>query len=312
MMSLSGTIHWERHNGLIVNRDFLDILTRNRLNTFDRMFVYDGGEVVKDIGIRTVTRITLTIDGKVRHFYLKRHYTDKLWFQKRGSSFGGGGRLSQGLLEFDNICRFREANVSTPVPVAAGQRMIRWPRVQSFVVTEDFRPYISLEKLLETRPEFFLGAESKTRKRLLLKEIAELARRMHERGFNHRDFNGTHVLLCYDNEDRPPATALFDLQRIDRKRLFRFRWIIKSLAEMNYSLPESVFGLEDRQFLFLSYKNKIHPGLRDRLEMFWIRRKTERIRRHTRNLIKRRDRLRDPGSKRPERGRPGEGWSARG
>lgn len=300
-MSFSGTIHCERHNGLIINREFVNVLARNRLNTLERMFEYRGGEVIKDIGIRTVTRIALTIDGNVRHFYLKRHYGEKMWFRGWGSPSGIGRGVSQGLLEFDNICRFRRANVSTPVPVAAGQRRIQWPRVQSLVMTEDFRPYISLEKLLESRPEVFQGEESKTRKVLLLREIADLARRMHEGGFNHRDFNGTHVLLRYATEDRPPATALFDLQRIDRKKFPRFRWIIKSLAELNYSLPETVFSAEDRRFLFLCYKNRSSPGLWDRFQMFWIRRKTERIKRHTRKLMKRRDQLRANPSRLPKR-----------
>ena len=293
-MTLSGVIHCERHNGLIVNRNFLDILGRNDLDTFDRIFEYPDGEVIKDIGIRTVTRIALNIDGEVRHFYLKRHYADKLWFPKRRSEFGGGEGLSQGLLEFENICRFRRANIATAVPVIAGQRMVQWPKAKSFVITEDFRPCVSLEELLETRPEFFLGVDSETRKGLLLREIAELARRMHESGLTHRDFNATHILVHYADESAPPAVALFDLQRVDQNKHFRFRWIIKSLAELNYSLPKTVFGLEDRQLLFLSYKNKSHPSLWDRFQMFWISRKTERIKRHTQKLMKRRDQLKDP------------------
>ena len=288
-MKFSGIIHCERRNGLIVNRDFVDILARNGLDTFEGMFEYPGGERIKDIGGRTVTRIGLTIDGDRRHFYLKRHHADKLWFRKAGSEFGAGARLSQGMLEFENICRFRQANLSTAVPVAAGQRMVQWPGAQSFILTQDFCPYVSLEKLLEMRPEFFLGVESETRKGLLLREIAELARRMHESGFNHRDFNATHILLHYEDESRAPATALFDLQRIDEKKISRYRWIIKSLAELNYSLPETIFGPGDREFLFLCYKRKSRPGPWDRFQMFWIRRKSERIRRHTRQLMKRRN-----------------------
>ena len=105
---------------------------------------------------------------------------------------------------------------------------------------------------------------------------------MHKQGFNHQDFNATHVLLA-GLDTNEPALALFDLQRVDQNRLQQFRWPIKALAEFNYSSRENgVFSNEERLFLFRAYKNLgKHLSFFDHLQWKWIEAKTNRIARHT-------------------------------
>ena len=59
------------------------------------------------------------------------------------------------------------------------------------------------------------------------------------------------------------------------------RWKIKSLARLNYTLPNELFTPEDRINLLRFYKKKKRMNFLDRLEWFWILKKTDRIRRHT-------------------------------
>jgi len=138
-----------------------------------------------------------------------------------------------------------------------------------------------LEELLEYRPHFFMDPAGETKKKILINEMAVLARRMHQNGFNHRDFNATHILLHYDNGSDVPKIALFDLQRINRNRFSKFRWKIKSLARLNYTLPDDIFSAEDKLNIFLSYKGKKRLNPKDSLEWLWIKRKTAKIKRHT-------------------------------
>jgi Lipopolysaccharide kinase (Kdo/WaaP) family. len=127
--------------------------------------------------------------------------------------------------------------------------------------------------LLRDRPQFLTGKDGVARKKILLKKVALLARRMHQEGFNHRDFNATHILLHYGNGSDIPKIALFDLQRVDRRRFLKFRWMIKSLSELNYTLPDGLFEAEDRIYLFQAYKGKNRLRCWDRLQWFWITRK---------------------------------------
>jgi len=190
-------------------------------------------------------------------------------------------------LEFENICDFRKNNLPTVLPVAAGEKFSHFFWARSFLITEDFSPFISLEALLENRPQFFSDPKDENRKRILLKEIAVLARRMHQNGFNHRDFNATHILLNYNNESDIPQIALFDFQRVEKRKYFRFRWKIKSIARLNYTLPDEIFNIKDRMYILLSYKDKKSFNFIDRMQWFWIERKTSKIKKHTEKMIDR-------------------------
>ena len=118
---------------------------------------------------------------------------------------------------------------------------------------------------------------------------------MHQSGFNHRNFNATHILLYYSNQSNVPQMALFDLQRVDKGKFLRFRWIIKTLAEVIYSLHNEIFNKEDQIYLFESYKRKKRLGMWDHFQFFWIKRKTSRIKRHTEKMIVRRKARREMG-----------------
>ena len=78
------------------------------------------------------------------------------------------------------------------------------------------------------------------------------------------------------------------MQRIDRKRWMRFHWMIKTLAELNYSMPAPLFDHTDRWQLYRAYRENDETGRLDRLCFFWIMRKTRRIEKHTEKIMRRR------------------------
>ena len=73
--------------------------------------------------------------------------------------------------------------------------------------------------------------------------MAEIARRFHAAGYNHRDFYTCHFLV---KEPAPGQfdVRLIDLQRVQRRRWFRRRWIVKDLAQLAYSAPRDRIGSE--------------------------------------------------------------------
>jgi hypothetical protein len=110
-------------------------------------------------------------------------------------------------------------------------------RYESFLLTKSFEPYVSMEEIIRNHPERLQGAEGLMRKERLIKAVALLARKMHDQGFNHRDFNATHVLASPENGNGGFDLALFDLQRMDRKKWLRTKWFIKTMAHLSYTSP---------------------------------------------------------------------------
>lgn len=276
---LSAVNHIET-NHLIINKNYQQFLQHIQFDSFESIWGCHYGKIIKNIEERSVIHLAVNYQNQKKSIYLKRHNQEFVGFLRLFSRYFPKWGLSQGRLEFENICAFRNNSLPTVTPIATGEKFFRFFWAESFIITEDFSPYISLEELLEDRPHFFTGPAGETKKKILINEMAVLARRMHQNGFNHRDFNATHIILNYDDETDIPKIALFDLQRVDRNKLFKFRWKIKSLARLNYTLPDDIFSEKDKLYIFLSYKGKKRLDPLDRLEWFWIKRKTAKIKRH--------------------------------
>jgi hypothetical protein len=273
---------------MILNREYQHLLASMGFLDFDSIWNFKGGQRVKDIQSRSVTRIPAEHCGRQTGFYLKRHKCKSPGLGQWVSGGRHGQRISPGKKEFENICSFREHGLPTVVPIAAGEREIPGEGVQSFILTDDFSPYVQLEAIVGEDPAFFMGGRGISRKEILLREIAGIARRMHQAGFNHQDFNATHILLHYGSGSNTPALALFDLQRVESGSRGRWRWPIKSMARLNYSLPRELFSRQDRVWMWKAYREKEQLHLWGRVQWIWIQRKTQRIARHTERLMNRR------------------------
>lgn len=277
---------------LIFNQSYLSLLSDIGFTTFDAVWSSGYGELIKQKEERSVIRMRfplkkqytingcLTVDNNTC-FYLKRHR------QKTGL-WGKLKRINQpaylsaeGFREFNNYCNFRKKGLGTAVPVAAGVKVSSSCLTESFLITQDYAPFTDLEGIILRQPETLKGENNRVKKRNILREIAIYARRMHDCGMNHKDFNATHILLN-NTQDPDPQVALFDLQRVDKNRINRWRWPIKALAELNFTLLPSVFSNEDRIFLYLTYKGKKDISGINRIEYLWIGRKTAKIAKHCR------------------------------
>jgi hypothetical protein len=283
-----GRIEIEKRLHMVVNRDYASMLEAGGLLDFDRIYHFQGGTVLKRIRDRDVLRMEIGGGGQRRIFYLKRHNAVRSPFREMiGALFAGRG-ASPGMCEFVNICDFRKHGIPTVVPVAAGERRTGFARYESFLLTESFEPYLSLEEIIRNHPERLQGTEGSERKERLIRAVALLARKMHDQGFNHRDFNATHVLVGPENGKGGFDLALFDLQRMDRKRWLRTKWFIKTMAHLGYTMTEPLFCDRDRLLLFQAYKGSSGLKLMDRLQRRWIGMKIGKIGRHTENILRRR------------------------
>ncbi len=281
----------KREQSLVVcNVDYGALLEEAGLVSFANFFHYGGGELIKRIPDRTVTRITLDSGAS---FFLKRHLLElhRPWQQPLLGRGAGGDELSEGAGEFDNYCLFRQRGLATAVPVAMGERKVEGVGLESFLLTLDFSPLLSLETIIRETPHLLAGQEHRERRRQVLFSAANYARLMHQSGLNHLDFNATHILIPQFDHDQTLAiqASVFDLQRVATNIMAAWRWPVKTLAELNYTLPPDLFDHEDRLFMVASYLGKTNLSFFDRLLWRGICAKTKKIEKHT---IKRRARRR--------------------
>lgn len=281
----------DRYPNMVVNRDYTPLISRNGLLDFDRLYHFSGGHVIKQIKERSVIRMTLTNHDEPRNFFIKRHVAAL----PELDAFSGHGlrrrNLSPGMAEFENICDFRNHDLATVTPVAAGQRYAGRLRYESFLITEDVAPCISLEELILSHPERLSGPDGINTKRLIITAVANLARRMHDSGFNHRDFNATHILIAPGKETSDHYLGLFDLQRVDRKKCLRVKWAIKTMAEMGYTMPSPPFDEDDRRLLFRLYLDSPLKSWKYPLLYFFVIKKIKRIKKHTEKIMLRKKSL---------------------
>lgn len=198
------------------------------------------GEVFRELEARR----TLRTEVAGRSFFVKIH---------RGV---GWGEIAKNLVslrlpvlgaanEWRAIRRLAELGVDSMHGVAFGERGANPATRHSFIVTEDLAPTISLEDYCRDWPA---DPPAVAMKRALIRRVAEMARRMHEGGVNHRDFYICHFLLHLDPAPSPDAfkLSLIDLHRAQLRAATPRRWRDKDLAALYFSALDIGLTRRDR------------------------------------------------------------------
>ncbi|WP_230976836.1 lipopolysaccharide core heptose(I) kinase RfaP [Pseudothauera rhizosphaerae] len=206
------------------------------------------GTVVRDLEGRRTLRFE--IDG--RGYYLKRQ------------TGIGWGRIAEELLhlrhpvlgagnEWRAIQTCHALGVPTMTAVAYGERGRGPARRESFLVTEAIEPAEDLDvhtrRWRDTPP-------TPAHKRALIAAVADIARRMHEGGMNHRDFYLCHFLLRTDAPGDTPQLALIDLHRAQVRPATPRRWRDKDLAALYFSALDIGLTTRDK----LRFLRRYFPG----------------------------------------------------
>jgi len=264
-MSGDAVVYWDEGR-LAVNRRFSRLLEDSGLRTVSAFMEFEGGDVVKHLVVdRRTDRIR--IPGREAEFvgFLKRHQRPR-WREYLKAWL----RLTRPMLgaqpEWDALWRFHEAGLPTMTPVAFGECASG-----SFLLTESLEPG---QKLSALAAESRLAAPRRQR---LVREVASLARRMHDAGLHHQDFYLGHLLCRVDQPEEP--VFVLDLGRARRLRQLGQRWIVKDLAQLHYSAG-GLTATDRLRFLreYLGHR----PGLADQRLLDRVARKSEAIARHSR------------------------------
>jgi len=303
---------------MVVVERFLGVLKELALDTVEGVMAYRGGQSFRQVPDRLTVRIPFTrSDGGKSAIYLKRHLRVDAGAWLEGLVFWRKP-LTRAEAEYRNIFGLIEHGIATPQPVARGEDH-RWSiRQGSFLMTEEIPGGRPADDFL--KEHFAADGSDFRKKRLLVGQIARLARRFHGAGFYHRDFYLCHFFVrqwpdtmptqawpCHpegqsdeagvpcprlrghadaESEPSPFILHLIDLQRVRhcRGRKVGRRWIVKDLAALAYSAPAGVITRTDKVRFLREYfaDDKLDVTVRDLIRS--IVRKARRIARHDAKL----------------------------
>jgi len=175
------------------------------------------------------------------------------------------------------MIRFHQAGIPTMVPVAYGEL-----RGHSLLVTESLNDCVKLSdwmrQSLPQKSQAYHDDSSASAKSII-EEVARLARCMHQAGMHHQDFYLGHLLMEEaTSQSASPKIHVIDLGRARFQRHLSSRWIVKDLAQLDYSA--SSFTNRDRAD-FMQHYLKRPATSHDQLLIKRIAKKSAAIARHS-------------------------------
>lgn len=278
--------HLESLDGgkLVVNREFANLFRRHHWTTFAAIWSHTAeAAVAKKLRTDRITlRFTLDDGGRQRAFYIKRHGQSS-WREYVKPMLRLRWPILGAKPEWRALLHFHEAGLPTMTPVALGQC-----GANSFLITEALENCTKLSELrfddAESLPRApaFLAEDSRTtlpsrRRHGLIGTVARLTKRMHAAGLHHQDFYLGHLLL---KNGTPSDNQIYviDLGRVQKHQRLTTHWVVKDLAQLNYSARH--YPPRDRlRFLREYLGRKLRPA--DRRLVAKIAAKTEGIARHS-------------------------------
>jgi len=230
------------------DRRFESDLATNGLTRFERVMQTDGGECLRVLDDRENWRLMLEGMGQLsRRAYLKRHHV-RTWGSRFRAGLGLGPGETAGRVEARNIRLLRADGITSMRLIGYGEQLHADGLVESFVMTEALEAHLPLDDFLRRRfpartRHFSESADPDLRQ--LIRQVAGVVRRFHAAGYNHRDLYCCH-LFVRETEPGRFEIRLIDLQRVQRRRWFRRRWLVKDLAQLAYSAPQSLINRTHR------------------------------------------------------------------
>ncbi len=208
-----------------------------------------GATVLRRLTDRENWRLDLAHpNGERRVFYLKRHFDHS----GSGRSWNRSVERLQppGPLEAAVTEQLKRSGVPTMNVVAAGI-VEKNKRMESFVLSEELTGYTQLDHFLKQRfDKTCTWREPKLRQ--LIQQVAAVARLFHQAGYNHRDFYCCHFFVR-EESDGHFDIKLIDLQRVQRRKVNRRRWLVKDLAQLSYSAPKHCIGCKEKMLFIRHY-----------------------------------------------------------
>ena len=253
---------------LTVNRAFAPLFRDHNWRTFADVWSHTANAAIakKMRTDRITLRFTLVDQGSERAFYIKRHGQSS-WKEYVKPLL----RLTWPILgarnEWNAILEFHKAGLATMIPVAFGES-----GSNSFLITVAIENCIKLSEVNALRKSGQSPVPQSRRQ--TIRDVAHIARSMHRAGLHHQDFYLGHLLRSQSGDGR---IYVIDLGRVRKQANLSRRWIVKDLAQLDYSADAT----PEERLLFLREYLGRRLEKSDRALMDSIQYKKAAIERHS-------------------------------
>lgn len=148
--------------------------------------------------------------------------------------------------EWNAIHRLSSLGVDTMRGVGFGEKGWNPLKRESFIITDDLTPTVSLEDYCA---DWASNPPDIKVKRMFIERVATMVRKMHTGGINHRDCYICHFLLHlpYHGEGNELKISMIDLHRAQIRKNVPRRWRDKDLIGLYFSSLN--IGLTERDIL---------------------------------------------------------------
>jgi hypothetical protein len=252
-------------NGKIwLDRRFSAPLQQAGLLGFENIMSKTDGRCEKFLQDREVWHMRVRVpDERSRGVYVKKHHMQS-WGNRLRALFGIQPRTTPGRIEAANVAALTTEGIAVMRLIAYGEKLHANGLQESFVITEELENFTELHHYLRGRyatPAEGPRTECDQDLRRLISEIAQIVRRFHAAGYNHRDLYCRHFFVK-DTAPMRREIRLIDLQRVQRRRWFRRRWLVKDLAQLAWSAPSCCIKLTHKMAFIREYLgvSKLRPA----------------------------------------------------
>ncbi|MBM3993571.1 MAG: lipopolysaccharide kinase [Planctomycetes bacterium] len=200
---------------------------------------------------RSTARWALDADGKQLVVYLKRHYELPWWHGLMATLFPSAN-WSPAMQERANLEWAREHGVPVPAVVAAGEYLGPWGKLQSFLAVEELTDMLPLHEAIPLASRQLDSVTFRTWKAGLAREMARLARILHDNYCFHKDFYLCHFFIARADTICVPTWTnrvfMIDFHRLAYHPWTRAFWQTKDIGQLLFS-SDDVEGIDARDRL---------------------------------------------------------------
>ena len=180
------------------------------LDSFEPAFLCEQGTVVRRSGSSEVRRVEVEVEGARQVLFLKKSWVTR-WAQLRSRVFRGMlFGASQVRREFANLARLHEWQLTEAMPVAFGEERRAGWLWRSFLISTGIAEPMPVDAFIRDVLPRLVGAERRSVRGELLRQVARLTRVMHARRFTHGDLYWRNLVIA---ENELARLSLIDMPR---------------------------------------------------------------------------------------------------
>jgi heptose I phosphotransferase len=205
---------------------------------------------------RSTGRCVFEAAGKQLVVYLKRHYRLPL---KDGllATLWPNGDFSPGMRERRNLEWARAQGLLVPPIAAAGEYLGPWGKLQSFLAVEELTDMLPLHEAIPLAARTLDPTTFRSWKAGLTRELARLARRLHDRHAFHKDLYLCHFFIARADTAKTPSwqgrVFMIDFHRLAHHPITGILWLSKDLGQLLFSSEIDGIDARDRLRFWRAY-----------------------------------------------------------